>query len=40
MDILLTTFVNSIINDLEYLELLKLDEFLNTLTMKIFTIFI
>ena len=29
MDILLTTFVNSIINDLEYLDLLKLDEFLN-----------
>lgn len=29
MDILLTSFINSIINNLEYLELLKLDEFLN-----------
>jgi antitoxin CptB len=29
MDILLTSFVNSIINNLEHLELLKLDEFLN-----------
>ena len=29
MDILLTSFINSVINNLEYLELLKLDEFLN-----------
>jgi antitoxin CptB len=29
MDILLTSFVNSVINELEYLELLKLDQFLN-----------
>ena len=29
MDILLTSFVSSVINKLEYLELLKLDEFLN-----------
>ena len=29
MDILLTSFVRSIINQLEYLDLLKLDEFLN-----------
>ena len=29
MDILLTSFVSSIINKLEYLELLKLDMFLN-----------
>ena len=29
MDILLTSFTNSIIDNLEYLELLKLDEFLN-----------
>ena len=29
MDILLTSFINSIIEKLEYLELLKLDEFLN-----------
>ena len=29
MDILLTTFVNSIVDNLEYAELLKLDEFLN-----------
>jgi len=30
MDILLTSFVSSIIDKLEYFELLKLDEFLNT----------
>ena len=29
MDILLTGFVNSVINNLEYSELLKLDDFLN-----------
>ncbi|MDC0427106.1 succinate dehydrogenase assembly factor 2 [Pelagibacteraceae bacterium] len=29
MDILLTSFVNSVVNNLEYLELLKLDEFVN-----------
>ena len=29
MDILLTSFVNTVINNLEYLELLKLDEFIN-----------
>ena len=29
MDILLTSFISSNINELEYLELLKLDEFLN-----------
>jgi antitoxin CptB len=29
MDILLTSFVNSVINNLEYLDILKLDEFLN-----------
>ena len=29
MDILLTSFVRSAIDELEYLELLKLDEFLN-----------
>jgi len=30
MDILLTSFVSSIVDKLEYFELLKLDEFLNT----------
>ena len=29
MDILLTSFINSIMNDLEYSELLNLDNFLN-----------
>jgi antitoxin CptB len=29
MDILLTSFVNSVINNLEYLDILKLDVFLN-----------
>ena len=29
MDILLTSFVDTVINNLEYLELLNLDEFLN-----------
>ena len=29
MDILLTSFISSFINELKYLELLKLDEFLN-----------
>ena len=29
MDILLTSFVNSVIDNLEYSELIKLDEFLN-----------
>ena len=29
MDILLTSFVNSVINTLDHIELLKLDEFLN-----------
>ena len=29
MDILLTSFVNSVINHLEYSDILKLDEFLN-----------
>jgi antitoxin CptB len=29
MDILLTSFVNSVVDDFVYLELLKLDEFLN-----------
>ena len=29
MDILLTAFVNSVINNFEHIELLKLDEFLN-----------
>ena len=29
MDILLTSFINSVINNLEYLVLLKLDRFLN-----------
>jgi len=29
MDMLLTSFINSTINNLEYSELLKLDEFLN-----------
>jgi antitoxin CptB len=40
MDILLTSFTNSIINNLEYLELLKLDEFLNSSDEEIYNFYL
>ena len=40
MDILLTSFVNSTIDKLEYFELLKLDEFLNINDEDIYNFFL
>jgi len=40
MDILLTSFVNAIINNLTFLELLKLDDFLNCTDEDIYNFYI
>ena len=40
MDILLTSFVNTVINNLEYLELLKLDQFLNLNDEEIYSFYL
>ena len=40
MDILLTSFVSSIVDKLEYFELLKLDEFLNTNDENIYNLYL